>query len=307
MPRADLNYPSVYLGRPGSLVTLPYPRGDQDRPYERPVADFQTGFGQHIVSSLATGSRLRTVNWNALHVDNYAKVEQFWTGMMGQGPWAYIDPANTNMLLPNQASATNLYGDARTMTVSLGAISSQALSSFIHRAGATRSLRWLFAAAPGATTPTLSFTAPYRSWYGFPAVPGLSYAFSCWMRPDGTVDTDITASVRINWMDAAGATLSTTSSGDLATGNAWVRRSAVGVAPAGTAYARPTVVVTGSTVLAGASLYLDELLLEQDSVVNDWAPGVGTKAVEILDLSDISPFNARFRQAVTLSLREVAP
>jgi len=47
-------------------------------------------------------------------------------------------------------------------------------------------------------------------------------------------------------------------------------------------------------------------MLEQDSVVNAWAPGTGIRPVEITDLNDAVPFEARFRQGLTLNLRELA-
>jgi hypothetical protein len=308
MVRADRNYPSVYFGRPGSLVTLPYPRGDMDKGFERLNYDFTTGTGQHVVSTMVGGSRPYTLAWNALHVDNYALLEQYWTGMMGQGPWAFVDPSTTNMLLPNQASATNLFGDTRHFSINfLGALSSNTNTAHIHRTGATRSLRWLFASAPGASFPVITLAAPYRSWYGFPVVPGLPYQWSGWLKPDGTVETSITVALKLQWVGPTGTQLSEISGGDVVT-TAWTRHMCGGVAPPGAAYARLVVVVTGSSVLAGGSLYLDELLLEQDTVVNNWAPGTGSpRPVEILSLPDTVPFNTRFRKGVTMTLRELAP
>jgi len=306
MVRSDRNYPDVYFGRPGALFKLPYPRGDMDKSFESQTYDFATAVGQHIVSRMVGGSRAYTVSWNALHVDNFAKVEQYWTGMMGQGPWVFIDPSIPNMLLPNQASATNLFGDARTFSASLGVISSNTVASQTHRTGATRSLRWLFSSAPGVSTPTLTLTAPYRSWFGYPVVPGLDYRFSAWLKPDGTVDSNITASVKLEWLTSSGSSVSVISSSSTAI-TAWQRLSAGGVAPPTAAYVRPTVVLDGSTIAAGGSFYVDELLLEQDTVVNDWAPGTGLRPVEILSLPDTVPFNARFRKGVTMTLRELVP
>lgn len=306
MVRADRNYPDVYFGRPGSLVKLPYPRGEMDKSFQRQVYDFETATGQHIVSTMVGGSRPYTINWNALHADNHALLEQYWTGMMGQGPWVYIDPSILNMLLPNQASATNLFSDTRNFTANLGAISSNTVATHIHRAGATRSLRWLFSSAPGVSTPTITLGAPYRSWFGYPVVPGLDYRFSAWLKPDGVVDTSITAAVKLRWLTPTGTDLTLLTSGDTPV-TAWQRLSVGGVAPIGAAYVRPTVVLDGSTVAAGGSLYVDELLLEQDTVVNNWASGTGLRPVEILSLTDTIPFNARFRKGVSMTLRELIP
>lgn len=307
MVRADRNYPNVYFGKPGSLVTMPYPRGGIDKSYDRDVYNFGTASGQHIVSSMISGSRAYSIAWNALHVDNYDRLAQYWVGMMGVGPWAFIDPSISNMLLENVSSGTNKFMDTRGWgTPTHGAISSNNNAAQVHRTGATRSLRWLWVSAPGAVTAVLGLSSPYRSWYGYPAVPGLSYAFSSWIKPDGTVDASITGSVRLRWIGPTGTQLSEITGGDVVT-TAWTRHSVVGVAPAGTAYVQPVWVVTGSTVAAGGSLYIDEPLLEQDSVVNNWASGTGLKASEILGLSEGVPFNAMFRKNIELELQELAP
>lgn len=307
MVRASRNYPSVYFGRPGALVTLPWPRGEISKAFDRPVFDFETGAGEHRISTLVSGSREFTLSWNALHVDNYSLLEQYWTGMMGQGPWAFIDPSQTNMLRLNQSSATNVYRDNRHFTVNLGGILSNATGGDIHRVGATRNAEWLFSSAPGATTPTLSLNPPYRSWYGFPAVPGLPYTVSSWIKtPSASTDASITLAVKLAWLNAAGSQISQLSDGDTAVTTVWVQRTIGGVAPAGTAYAKPTWVVTGSSVAAGGAIVLDELMLEQDSVVNPWAPGTGLRPVEILDFSDNAPFDGRFRTGVSMTLRELA-
>lgn len=303
--RSDRNYPNMFFGRPGALVTMPYPRDGIDKPFERRLFDFATGTGQHIVSTMLGGSRLFSLSWKALHVDTFRLMEQYWLGAMGRGPWAFIDPSVTNMLMINQSSATNVYADTRQFSINaLGALSSNPTAAQIHRTGATRSLRWLWTSAPGATTPTLSFASPYRSWYGFPVAPNLPYIFSGWAKPDGTIDASITLSFRIQWLGADGTQLSEVTSGDIAA-TAWRQYSAGGAAPSNAAYARPVVIVTGSTVAAGGSLYLDEFQLEQDTVVNNWAPGAGTRAVEILSLLDPVPFNARFRKGVTMTLRDL--
>jgi hypothetical protein len=307
--RTERQVPLVYFGRPGALVSLPWPGSDLDAPYDRSVFDFMTGAGQHMVSLLSSGSRSYTVNWKALHVDNYKLIEQYWTGMMGQGPWVFIDPSLRNLLRVNQAAATNVYNDTRQFATTggdNGTLSSNSVATFIHRTGAPRSLRWLFGVA-AATTPTLSLTYAYRSWWGVPVVPGLSYAFSSWVRPDGTVDSAISCEARVRWVDAAGATLSDLAGGAVATVPAWNRVTAVGVAPAGAAYAQPRWQATGSTITTGASLYIDEPMFEQDTVVNDWAPGTGLRPVEIVGLSDATPFSVRMRAAITMGLRELAP
>lgn len=310
MARSERQVPSVYFGRPGSLVTMPWPRGDQDQNYEKQTFDFLTGSGQHAVSSLATGSRPFVLNWNALHIDTFALVEQYWIGANGTGPWAYINPALTNMLLPNQAAASGIFNDTRgwgteTSTAAEGALSSNATATnWIHRPGGTRSLRWAFPVA-AATTPRLLLSSPYRSWFGFPVFPALSYAWSFWARPDGVTDTAVTLAPRLRWYGPTGALL-LDSTGGTTSVTTWQRLSVIAAAPAGAAYVQPVIEMTGSTMTTLGSVYLDEPLLEQDTVVNAWAAGSGARPVEILNITDRVPFETRMRTTLTMNLREVA-
>ncbi len=310
MARAGKQVPSVYFGRPGALVTLPWPRGDQEATYERLTADFVTGAGQHVVTSMVTGSRPFTLNWDALHIDTWELVEQYRVGAMGLGPWAYIDPSRPNLLQANQAAAGSLTYDASSWATvtgasNEGAVSANTSATYIHRTGAPRSIRWLFAVA-AATVPVLRFSSPYRSWYGIPAVPGLPYSFASWLRADGVVDSSITTGLRLKWMDAAGAQITENTNGDTAVTATWIRQTLTATAPAGTAYVEPRYVITGSTVTTGGSLYIDEPLLEQDSAVNSWAPGTGVRPVEIVSATETVPFDVRMRKGTALELRELA-
>jgi hypothetical protein len=106
-------------------------------------------------------------------------------------------------------------------------------------------------------------------------------------------------------LDAAGSQISE-SSGTVTALTTFTQLSCLATAPAGTFYALPIVNVDGTTVTTGASLYIDELLFEQDSVVNAWAPGTGVRAVEILGLSDTAAFDVRMRRECTLALQELA-
>lgn len=311
MPRSERQVPSIYFGRPGALVTLPWPRGDLDKPYERPVFAFQTGSGQYAISTLPAGSRLISLNWNALHVESHALLGQYWSGANGTGPWALLDPSVPNLLLPNQAGATGSLNDATGFATTTGAANAGTLISStaeIHRVGGSRSLRWQFPVA-AASLPTTYLVPPYRNWYGVPVQPAVPYTFSLWAKPDGVVDSAISLAAKLQWYAADGTLLGDFSSGDIAL-SGWTRvhtsMISPAIPPANTAYARPILVAIGSTITTGASLYLDEFQLEQDSVANSWAPGTGARAVEIMSLTDRVPFESRMRQGVILTLRELA-
>lgn len=308
MVRASRIWPNVYLGKPGALTTLPWPRGDMDRQYERLTADFVTNTGQHLVTMSPQGSRLYTLNWNSLHGDSYGLLSQYWSGMMGVGPWAFIDPSANNLLMPNQASATSNMNDAtgvQTLTGSpqMGTVLSNSSASFIHRTGGTRSIQWQWPTAASGT-PTLCFTPPYRNWFGIPVVVGLPYAWSIWAMPDGVVDTSVTCSARIQWLNAAGTQIQQDTSGDSVL-TTWGKLTVSVNAPVGAYYARPVLITNSATITTGASVYADEPLFEQDSVFNSWAPGTGCRPVEITGLTDPIPFDAKWRKGITLNLREL--
>jgi hypothetical protein len=309
MARSNRIWPNLYFGRPGAYVTLPYPRGGMARPYDRQTFDFVTGTGQHLTSSSSQGSRPYTMNWRSMHGDSFTAIDQFWSGSVGVGPWALIDPSVPNLLLPNQASATNVLYDTTNLATSTGAASmgtilSNTDATNIHRAGATRSIRWQWSIAASGS-PTMVFGPPYRNWFGIPVVVGLPYSWSFWAKPDGVVDSSITTSARIQWLDKDGNQLSESTGGDF-TPSTWLRFSVTATAPANACYARPVIVCASASITTGASLYVDEPLLEQDSAVNPWAPGMGLRPVEILSLVEALTFDARWRQDITMTLRELA-
>lgn len=306
--RSGRQVPSVYFGAPGKLITMPWPASGIDKPYERQTSDFLTGSGYHQVSSIATGTRAYTVNWDALHLDNFNKLATYRMGANGPGPFVFIDPSSPNLLVGNVAAATGLLGSTNGFSATGGtggSIAHQANASFLHRTAGWASLKWSWSTAP-ATTPVLNLQAPSRNWYAYPCVPTLPYTFTSWVTVDGTVETNATVTAKMAWIDSTGATLSTTASSATAV-TTWTKFTVTGTAPANAAYVNPYWELTGSTMASGGALYLDELMLEQDSVANDWTAGGGILPVEIVGLTEKVPFDARFRTDISLSLRELAP
>ncbi|MET0418704.1 MAG: hypothetical protein ABW022_22035 [Actinoplanes sp.] len=111
--------------------------------------------------------------------------------------------------------------------------------------------------------------------------------------------------LRVTWYNSTGGVVSTLN-GSQQFVIGWGQLTAIGVAPAGAAYAVLAVILDGSSISNGDSLYLDEFLFEQDTVVNDWAPGTGVRAVQMLGFTDFIPFAARFRTKAVMTLRELA-
>lgn len=308
--RASRQVPKLYFGAPGKLQTLPWPKGGIDKAYERQTFDFTTGSGMHQVSSLTVGSRPFNISWDTLHLDTFSLIDQYRVGANGPGPWVLLDPSAPNLLPTNVSSATGQQGSATdwilpTAGAGQGAISSNKVSTYIHRTAGWSSAEWKFASAPDAVA-VLIAQAQFRNWFGHPVLPGLSYAFSSWMRVDGTVETSATVSMRLGWLDSTGAQLSE-SAGTATAVAGWTRLSVVATAPAGAVYVEPRWRLDGTTMATGGSLFIDEPILEQDSVVNPWAVGTGIRPVEIVGLTEVVPWDTRFRSnTIALTLRELA-
>lgn len=282
---------------------MPWPRGGADAPVDRPIYDFVSGSGNHRVSSLVGTSRVYTLNWNLLHQSTFDQINQFYLGLAGAGPFAYIDPSRPNLLSLNQASACSAWNDTTDFGLpGTGTLSANKVQTNIFRQFGGRSLRWLFASA---TSASFTLPNPYAGWFGYPVIPGKPYAFSFYATPDGIVDTSISCGAKISWLKADGTTISSTATANsTTTSGSWKPYLASAVAPALAAYVLPSVTVDGTTTAAGGSLYLDAFQLEQDSVQNDWAPGTGLNPVSILSLNEGMPADALMRISPSLVLRE---
>lgn len=307
--RSQRQVPNLYFGLPGNLVTLPYPLGSIERTAERQTFDFTTGSGLHQVSSLPEASRNFAITWNALYQDTFTKLEQYRLGTMGPGPFAYIDPSAPNLLPANVSGAGSLYADATDLLTITngGTASANADANFIHRPGGYRSIAWTFPEAPGVliTSPMLYVRSPYRNWVGIPVVAGLPYAFASWIRVDGTIETSASLVLRLEWFNAAGTSLSSNSSSTATVTSTWQRPTVTATAPAGAAFVQAQWILTGSTMAQNGIVYIDEPILEQDSLFNDWAPGTGVRPVQMVGLTESVPFEARFRTNIQMGLREL--
>lgn len=309
MVRLDRNEPKVYFGQPGKLIQMPWPKGGIEKPYDRLIFDFVTGSGAHQVSSLVSGNRPYSLNWSALHLDTFAKLSQYYVGANGPGPWVFIDPSTPNLLPANIGAASGLYNDATHMVTpgGVGGIAgSNDISTFIHRTNGWRSIRWRFLTAPIDASVNLEMQTMYRNWYGQPVVPTLPYTFSSWMRVDGTVETNATTSMRMQWLAIDGTAINEVSSGDLSVTSTWQRLSVTGTAPSNAAFVRLRWNAVGSSLTLNGVIYIDEPLWEQDTVVNDWAPSTGIRPVQILSLGETVPFASRFRTGAAMTLRELS-
>jgi hypothetical protein len=285
-----------------------------DRTYERQTFDFLTGSGGHAVSSLVAGSRLFNLTYNALHQDTFTNLEQYRIGANGPAPFVLIDPSAPNLLHPNVAAGAGLYGNATgfltfqtTIAGDNGTPGANSDPAFIHRTTGYRSIRWRFLVTPAAGDVAIGVLPGYRSWAGIPVAPSLPYMFSSWMRVDGVVETNATCSMRLRWLDSAGALIgSEVTGGNTSVTSTWQRLSVGSTSPSNAAYVVPRWYATGSTIALNGIVYIDEPMLEQDSVLNNWAPSSGLRPVEIVGMPETVPFAARFRTGIQLALRELA-
>jgi hypothetical protein len=309
--RSMRQVPNVYFGQPGKqLQVLPWPSGGIDKPYERQTFDFLTGSGLHQISSLAVGSRQYDVNWDSMHIDTFLKLDQYRVGANGPGPFVLIDPSAPNLLPANVSAVTGVTSLPNpdfifpTSGAGQGSIGQNVLSQYIHRASGWASLRWIFNSTPDAAA-IITASPQFRNWFGHPIVAGLPYAFSSWVTVDGIVETNATVSLRLGWLDKAGTELSESASSSTAV-TTWTQISVLATAPANAVYVVPRWRVDGTTVAVGGAIFIDEPMLEQDTVVNTWAVGSGIRPVEMIALGESVPFETRFRSNVKMSLRELA-
>jgi hypothetical protein len=294
--RSFRQVPNLYFGQPGkAMQTLPWPSG---------------GIDLHQVSSLSVGSRQYTVNWDSMHVDTFSMLSQYRIGTNGPGPFCLIDPSAENLLPANVSAPTGVTSLPNpdfilpTAGAGQGALGQNVTASLVHRTSGYASLRWVFATTPDAVC-ILAAAPQFRNWYGHPVISGLPYAFSSWVTVDGTIETNSSVSVRLGWLDKTGAQLSE-SSGTVTAVTGWTRLSVLATAPANAVYAVPRWVLDGTTMAVGGALFIDEALWEQDTVLNNWAPGSGIRPMELVGLGETVPFEARFRTNVQMTLRELA-
>lgn len=157
----------IYLGRPGALRELPYPRGGADITRLRTRAVFALGSGGVRMSQLPGGKRRYTYGWQSLDLATYAVLEAFDQGHEGVGPFVLLDPSQVNMLTDNQSAATSVRNDTDNFTVAGSGCTITSDATVYNRGPA--SLRWDFTVgSPSGALLTLDSPSP--EWPGIPIV-----------------------------------------------------------------------------------------------------------------------------------------
>lgn len=228
---------TIYFGTPGNLTTLPQPRGGVKTTRVRPTFAFGTGGGGMRVSKVVGGRRQYALNWQSLDLDTFSTLLEYDQGHRGAGPFALLDPGQRNMLTVNQSSTTSETNDADNFTVG-GSGYTLTSESATYRRG-PRSLK--IGMAYSGDTGTVTLDAPTSTWYGVPVVASRALVFSYWAR-SGDANSIRTLTPRLNWYNAAGVALSTTSGTPVVTSSAsWTQMYATGTPPASAAYVQPSL------------------------------------------------------------------
>jgi len=108
---------NVYFGAPGSLLTLPWPRGGIGGTRGRNVSQFLLGSGGQQVWKTLSGKRTYQLGYQSLDYATFAQLEAFDQGHNGPGPFAILDPGRRNLLTANQSAATSLTNDTTGFTI----------------------------------------------------------------------------------------------------------------------------------------------------------------------------------------------
>ncbi|HEX8106111.1 MAG TPA: hypothetical protein VF516_00220 [Kofleriaceae bacterium] len=294
---------NIYFGIPGSLVTLPHPRGGQSATRDRPTQTFPLGNGEDRTRRTLHGSRTYVLDWERLDLDTFSTIEAFNQGHMGPGPFAYLDPGQRNQLLVNQAASTSLSND--TSNFSIAGSGCSIASSFTLATGVPRSLAWTFNIAnPASGSAILTLDSPYTGWPGVPVV-NRAMCFSCLARGGGA-DAIVSFLLELRWYDTGANLLSTSQGSTLTTSaGAWATGLVTASAPANAAYVLPRVhYLSGAS--AGAVAYFSSFQLEEGSTRGTWRPGTGVLPVTVVGNEDQWPwlYATEVRERPRLTLRQ---
>lgn len=276
---------AVYFGVPGNLRRLWDPTGGILATREISSSVFRPGSGVARVSRAIDGTRQYQLNYAALGRKTWEYLNKFQLGGMGPGPFALLDPGRRNLLTTNQSTSTTQRGTTRGFTASGvgGAITAGAVT--LGR-DVPRALSWAFSTTtPASASLLLDKPSQYLGWPGIPVI-GRPYTFWSMVTGGGTT---VNYQMSIRWLDAAGATISTSNSAmftSVLTG-LWPEVWVTATAPATAVWALCLVSPDVSTITAGDSLSFSSFMFQEGSQPDaDWQIGSGVYPVYPLGLPE---------------------
>lgn len=283
---------TFWLGKPGALIALPPPQKGITLPAVRQATVAQTiGGGQIVNFAPGPGRRTYGLSWTGLQPEQYTLLEELYSGLRGRGPFVLIDPGRRNKLSADQSGTGSTTGAVAGWAVTGVGETLTTVTTPIFRG--PNALKWLLPASPA--TGTLRGTAP-AGLSGVPWPTGQPCTFSAQLQGGGT-DPIVTIAAQLQWVDAAGATISTTTGSTIATASgSWAAASVtLSAPPAGAVAVLPGFAVTPASVTAQAFVFIDAPLLDMASTVRAFTAGTGVPRVSfssLVPLYKTIPFTA---------------
>lgn len=267
----------MWFGRPGQLVKLPSPkRGIVGDPIVE-SSSLTLLSGRKRTQLAERSSRAWELPYKLLTEAEAGIFTGYYMRHHGRGPWTFISELDTNLLSPNQSSATAALGTTEGFAVSHGTIAPS--TDYYYQA--PQSLLWTLPASTPGTPPFVSLTWP-GSAFGVPVIPNTSYATSARISGDSA---SFEVRLDMRWYTAAGSLISTsqwaptTLSGSLSD---YSYVSISGLSPATAAYV--LIAPVAETMVNNGHISIDRLQFEIGPVATDWVPGFGVPRVSIVDM-----------------------
>lgn len=292
---------SLYLGRPGTaLIKVASPQPGVDRSPTAHEGVHELLGGGYALDRAGTECRTWQMSW-PWDDEVWWTLSALYRRQYGPGPFALIDPAQTNFLMPNQASGTEADRDPTGFSVAGGSNETVSSSSAFAYRG-ERSLKWSLPSS--VTSGILTLTAP-SPLLGWPIPPGMPWTFTVRARTGASGDTSFGARLALQWLDAAGAQVSEDLGTQVTVTTAWTDLVVSAVAPSGAVYVVPRARVAAGTVSALADLHLDEMQLQLGAEATTWRPGEGPALVSLAGPREVVELVDGGEQRRSISLRLV--
>jgi hypothetical protein len=280
----------MYLGPPGAVQLVADP--EQNLPVRRSRV---RGTHQLLGGGAVVDQALRTLRewhltWNIMTETEYDVLRSLQEQMYGKFPYVFFDPNEKNLFSPNISTASDVTKDTTGFSL-LGSGNSLASAATVTPLQGVRHLTLVTAATGAAGTQGAQFgisSTVLPRGNAVPVVPGLDYSFRAYIwTPDGTPQTFRAA---LRWFSTADSLISSSTGPIVTPGANWTTAAtATATAPAGAAYLVPQV-RNAATLTAAATLYIDQPLLVQGSVLPSWQMGLGVPYVGPFDIEDRYPW-----------------